>query len=227
MPKRRRRNLASEGIWLGRLVASLIPDEPETLGLLALMLFAEARRAARRSPEGDFVPLAAQDTAYWDDALIDEAEALLKRAAARRIISRYQLEAAVQSAHTERRRSGSTDWAAIRQLYDALMAIAGSPVVAINRAVAIAEAEGAVAGLATLDGIGADRRLAEYQPYWAARAELSARLGRTADAAEAYDRAIGLEIRPCAVSCRRSGASWSGTNAIPGKACSGCPSGIA
>lgn len=192
----RRRNLATEGIWLGRLVASLIPDEPETLGLLALMLFAEARRTARRSPDGDFVPLAEQDVALWDDKLIDEAEALLRRAAIRGTIGRYQLEAAVQSAHTARRRSGRTDWTAIRQLYDALMAIAGSPVVAINRAVAIAEAEGAAEGLAALDEIGGDKRLAEYQPYWAARAELLARLGRTAEAAEAYDRAIGLERDP-------------------------------
>lgn len=192
----RRRNLATEGIWLGRLVASLIPDEPETLGLLALMLFADARRTARRSPDGDFVPLAEQDVALWDDKLIDEAEALLRRAAIRGTIGRYQLEAAVQSAHTARRRSGRTDWAAIRQLYDALMAIAGSPVVAINRAVAIAEAEGAAEGLAALDEIGGDKRLAEYQPYWAARAELLARLGRTAEAAEAYDRAIGLERDP-------------------------------
>ncbi|AZO60411.1 MAG: RNA polymerase subunit sigma-70 [Mesorhizobium sp.] len=192
----RRRNLATEGIWLGRLVASLIPDEPETLGLLALMLFADARRTARRSPDGDFVPLAEQDVALWDDKLIDEAEALLRRAAIRGTIGRYQLEAAVQSAHTARRRSGRTDWTAIRQLYDALMAIAGSPVVAINRAVAIAEAEGAAEGLAALDEIGGDKRLAEYQPYWAARAELLARLGRTAEAAEAYDRAIGLERDP-------------------------------
>ncbi|RUV19696.1 DUF6596 domain-containing protein [Mesorhizobium sp. M1A.F.Ca.IN.022.04.1.1] len=192
----RRRNLATEGIWLGRLVASLIPDEPETLGLLALMLFADARRTARRSPDGDFVPLAEQDVALWDDKLIDEAEALLRRAAIRGTIGRYQLEAAVQSAHTARRRSGRTDWTAIRQLYDALMAIAGSPVVAINRAVAIAEAEGAAEGLAALDEIGGDKRLAEYQPYWAARAERLARLGRTAEAAEAYDRAIGLERDP-------------------------------
>ncbi|RWI90185.1 DUF6596 domain-containing protein [Mesorhizobium sp.] len=192
----RRRNLATEGIWLGRLVASLIPDEPETLGLLALMLFADARRTARRSPDGDFVPLAEQDVALWDDKLIDEAEALLRRAAIRGTIGRYQLEAAVQSAHTARRRSGRTDWTAIRQLYDALMAIAGSPVVAINRAVAIAEAEGAAEGLAALDEIGGDKRVGEYQPYWAARAELLARLGRTAEAAEAYDRAIGLERDP-------------------------------
>ncbi|PBB91064.1 RNA polymerase subunit sigma-70 [Mesorhizobium sp. WSM3864] len=192
----RRRNLATEGIWLGRLVASLIPDEPETLGLLALMLFAEARRTARRDPDGDFVPLAKQDVALWDDKLIDEAEALLRRAAIRGTIGRYQLEAAVQSAHTARRRSGRTDWAAIRQLYDALMAIAGSPVVAINRAVAIAEAEGAAEGLPALDEIGGDKRVSEYQPYWAARAELSARLGKTAEAAEAYGRAIGLERDP-------------------------------
>ncbi|PBB87987.1 MULTISPECIES: DUF6596 domain-containing protein [unclassified Mesorhizobium] len=192
----RRRSLASEGIWLGRLVASLMPDEAEALGLLALMLFAEARRAARRSPEGDFVPLAEQDVALWDGALIDEAEALLERAAAKGIIGRYQLEAAVQSAHTARRLSGRTDWAAIRQIYDALMAIAASPVVAINRAVAIAEAEGAAEGLAALDRIGDDRRLVQYQPYWAARAELSARLGKLAEATEAFDQAIGLERDP-------------------------------
>jgi RNA polymerase sigma-70 factor (ECF subfamily) len=192
----RRRDLATEGIWLGRLVASLLPDEPEALGLLALMLFAEARRAARRSPQGDFVALAEQDTTLWDDALIDEAEGLLKRAAAKGAIGRYQLEAAVQSAHTARRRSGGTDWTAIGQLYDALMVIAASPVVAINRAVAITEAEGAAEGLAALDAIGDDKRLAGYQPYWAARAELSARLGRTAEAAEAYDQAIGLERDP-------------------------------
>ncbi|TJW41460.1 MAG: RNA polymerase subunit sigma-70 [Mesorhizobium sp.] len=192
----RGRNLATEGIWLGRLVASLMPEEAEALGLLALMLFAEARRAARRSPEGNFVPLAEQDTALWDDTLIDEAEALLGRAAAKAIIGRYQLEAAVQSAHTARRRSGRTDWTAIRQLYDALLSIAGSPVVAINRAVAIAEAGGAAAGLDALDAIGDDRRLADYQPYWAARAGLLAKLGKAAPAAEAYNQAIGLERDP-------------------------------
>jgi len=192
----RRRNLATEGIWLGRLVASLMPEEPEAVGLLALMLFAEARRAARRSPEGDFVPLAEQDTALWDDTLIDEAETLLEGAAARGLIGRYQLEAAVQSAHTARRRGGRTDWVAIRQLYDALLAVAGSPVVAINRAVAIAEDEGAAAGLAALYVLGEDKRLDDYQPYWAARAGLLARLGNISHAVEAYDRAIGLERDP-------------------------------
>ncbi|RUY53597.1 RNA polymerase sigma factor [Mesorhizobium sp. M7A.F.Ca.CA.001.13.2.1] len=192
----RGRNLATEGIWLGRLVASLLPEEPEALGLLSLMLFAESRRAARRSAAGDFVPLAEQDCLLWDRALIDEAEALLSHAAAKGILGRYQLEAAVQSAHAARRLTGRTDWAAIREFYDALLSIAGSPVVAINRAVAIAEAEGAVAGLAALYVLGDDKRLDDYQPYWAARAGLLARLGQVPQACEAYDRAIGLERDP-------------------------------
>ncbi|MEI9417373.1 RNA polymerase sigma factor [Mesorhizobium sp. Cs1321R2N1] len=192
----RRRNLATEGIWLGRLVASLLPDEPEALGLLSLMLFAEARRAARRDPAGDYVPLAEQDHALWDHALVDEAEACLRGAATKGVIGRYQLEAAVQSVHAARRLTGRTDWIAIRELYDALFSIAGSPVVAINRAVAIAETEGAVAGLATLYVLGDDKRLNDYQPYWAARAGLLARLGQGPQAVEAYDRAIGLERDP-------------------------------
>ncbi|WP_457940264.1 RNA polymerase sigma factor [Mesorhizobium sp. 10J20-29] len=192
----RRRNLATEGIWLGRLAASLLPDEPEALGLLALMLFAEARRPARRSAAGDYVPLTEQDTALWDAALIDEAEALLSRAGQMDLIGRYQLEAAVQSAHVSRRRSGRTDWPAIRALYDALALVAPSPVVGINRAVAIAETDGPATALAALDAIGGDRRLADYQPWWAARAGLLARLGREAEAREAYERAIGLEHDP-------------------------------
>ncbi|MER8655015.1 DUF6596 domain-containing protein [Mesorhizobium sp. M0847] len=192
----RARNLATEGIWLGRLVASLMPDEPEALGLLALMLFAEARRPARRDAAGDYVPLAEQDCRLWDHALIDEAESLLGHAATIGVIGRYQLEAAVQSVHATRRRTGQTDWAAIRNFYDALSAISGSPVISINRAVAIAEAEGAAAGLAALYVLGDDKRLNDYQPYWAARAGLLARLGNAAQAVEAYDRAIGLERDP-------------------------------
>jgi RNA polymerase sigma-70 factor (ECF subfamily) len=192
----RRRNLATEGIWLGRLAVSLMPEEPEALGLLALMLFAEARRAARRDAAGDYVPLAEQDCSLWDDTLIDEAEALLLRASRMDRIGRYQIEAAVQSAHAARRLTGYTDWTAVRQLYEALSAVAGSPVVSINRAVAIAEAEGAAAGLTALDELDGDGRLAEYQPYWAARAGLLARLGTVFEAAEAYDRAIGLERDP-------------------------------
>jgi RNA polymerase sigma-70 factor, ECF subfamily len=192
----RRRNLAEEGIWLGRLVASLLPDEPEALGLLALMLHAEARRGARRSADGEYVPLAEQDPATWDARLIEEAEALLFRASERGVIGRYQLEAAVQSAHVVRRRTGRADWAAISRLYDALAAMTGSPVVAINRAVALAETQGAAAGLAALDALAEDARLADYQPYWAARAELLARTGAGEAADAAYERAIGLEADP-------------------------------
>jgi RNA polymerase sigma-70 factor (ECF subfamily) len=192
----RRRNLAEEGIWLGRLVASLMPDEPEALGLLALMLFAEARRGARRDAGGDYVPLAEQDTAAWDAALIEEAEAVLLRASRMGEIGRYQFEAAVQSAHVVRRLTGAADWAAIEKIYDALLALTGSPVVAINRAVAVAETQGPAAGLAALDALSDDTRLADYQPYWAARAGLLVRMGDAAAAASAYDRAIGLESDP-------------------------------
>ncbi len=192
----RRRNLGEEGIWLGRLVVSLMPDEPEALGLLALMLFADARRAARRDANGDYVPLAEQDIGKWDALMIDEAEALLRRASTMNTVGRYQLEAAVQSAHVVRRLTGVADWVAIEKLYEALHALTGSPVVAINRAVALAETEGAVAGLAQLDVLADDARLADYQPYWAARAGLLARIGDAAAAASAYERAIGLESDP-------------------------------
>jgi RNA polymerase sigma-70 factor (ECF subfamily) len=189
----RRRNLAEEGIFLGRLVAALLPGEPEALGLLALMLHAEARRGARRDARGEYVPLAEQDPAAWDGALIDEAEALLARAGAHGAVGRYQLEAAVQSAHVVRRRTGRADWEAITLLYEALLAMTGSPVVAINRAVVVAETRGAAAGLAALDALADDARIAEYQPYWAAHANLLARGGADAAADAAYQRAIGLE----------------------------------
>lgn len=192
----RRRNLAAEGIWLGRLMASLLPREAEALGLLALMLHAEARRGARRNACGEYVPLAEQDPAAWDAAMIEEAEALLLSASAMGVVGRYQLEAAVQSAHAVRRHSGATDWAAIEGLYAELYALTGSPVVAINRAVALSEIGGATAGLAALDALAADARLAEYQPYWAARAGLLARTGPSDAAAQAYERAIGLESDP-------------------------------
>ena len=192
----KRRNLASEGIWLGRLLASLMPDEAEALGLLALMLHAEARRVARRSPAGDYVPLIEQDTGLWDRQLIDEAEALLRRAATLGRIGRYQLEAALQSAHAVRRAGGKADWPAIVQLYDALVALTASPVAAINRAVALARMQGTKAGLAALDVVADDARLVEYQPYWAARAELLAQAKQMDEARKAYSRAIGLENDP-------------------------------
>jgi RNA polymerase sigma-70 factor, ECF subfamily len=192
----RRRDLAEEAIWLGRLVASLLPDEPEAIGLLALMLHAEARRGARRDAAGDYVPLAAQDPALWDAGLIAEAEALLTAASRMGAIDRYQLEAAVQSAHAIRRSAGRADWAAIRRLYDALAEITGSPVVAINRAIAIAETDGPRAGLAALAALAGDGRLSQYQPYWAARAALLAAAGDIDAADAAYEQAIGLERDP-------------------------------
>jgi len=192
----RRRNLAEEGLWLGRLVASLLPDEAEALGLLALMLHAESRRGARRDASGDYVALADQDPKLWDAELIDEAEGLLLRASALQAIGRYQLEAAAQSAHAARRLTGRTDWAAIAEIYDALFVLTASPVVAINRAVAQAELHGPAAGLAALGAVAEDARLANYQPYWAARAGLLARAGEIAAADRCYERAIGLEPDP-------------------------------
>lgn len=189
----RRRNLAAEGIWLGRLAAALLPDEPEALGLLSLMLYAQARRSARRDAQGDYVPLADQDPALWDTQLIDEAEGLLSRASGLPGTGRYQLEAAVQSAHVVRRRTGRTDWAAIERIYDVLLTMTGSPVVAINRAIAVAETRGPAAGLAALDALSDSPRLADYQPYWAARADLLARSGDAEAADGAYERAMGLE----------------------------------
>jgi RNA polymerase sigma-70 factor, ECF subfamily len=186
----RRRNLAEEAIWLGRLLAQLMPQEAEALGLLSLMLHAHARRAARRDAAGDYVPLGWQDTALWDPTLIEEAEELLKRASALATPGRYQIEAAVQSAHAMRRHGGAVPWAAIVQLYEALQAITDSPVAALNRAVALSHVEGAPAALAALPQ---DARLADYQPYWAARADLLARSGEREAALAAYERAIGLE----------------------------------
>lgn len=190
-----RRDLTKEAFFLARLVAELMP-EPEALGLLALMLHAEARRRARRSADGEYVPFAEQDPALWDGQMIEEAEALLRRACALGAFGRYQLEAAIQSAHIDRGRSGCANWAAVVKLYDALSALTGSPVVAINRALAIAELQGARAGLSLIQEMAADVRLAEYQPYWAARAELEARSGAPSEARHAYEIAIGLERNP-------------------------------
>jgi RNA polymerase sigma-70 factor (ECF subfamily) len=160
------------------------------------MLHAEARRAARRDVNGEYIPLAEQDPVQWDVQMIDEAEALLRRAVALGAFGRYQLEAAIQSAHVDRRRTGHPNWAAVVELYDALAALTGSPVVAINRALAIAELQGAQAALDVLQEVAADARLAEYQPYWAARAELNARTGAHGEARQAYEIAIGLERNP-------------------------------
>lgn len=192
----RRRNLADDAIGLGRIVVALLPEEPEALGLLSLMLHAQARCSARRDGAGGYVPLAQQDPADWDAASIEEAEALLLRASRLPGSGRFQLEAAVQSAHAVRRLGRAADWRAIALLYDALLAQTGSPVVAVNRAVALAESHGAAEGLEALDALAGETVLADYQPFWAARAELLARLDRATEADAAYERAMGLERDP-------------------------------
>ena len=192
----RLRQLADEALWLARVVAALLPNEPEALALLSLLLYAQSRRRARRSDNGDYVPLSEQDTNLWDAPMIVEAESLLQRAStpdSRPGIGRFQLEAAIQSAHAVRAHKGESDWHAIAGLYDALSQLTGSPVVAVNRAVAIARSTNAANGLTQLDLISSDKRLQQYQPYWAARARLLAQAGRKAEALDAYQHAIGLE----------------------------------
>lgn len=191
-----RRDLTEEVMFLARLVAELLPAEPEALGLLALMLHAEARRRTRRNSNGDYVPLAEQDPALWNSRMIEQAEALLLRASTLGSVGRYQLEGAIQSAHVCRVRTGRANWAEVLQLYDALFALSGSPVVAVNRALAIAEVRGAAAGLDAIQQVALDPRLAEYQPYWATRAELLNKTGAREDARQAYEIAIGLERDP-------------------------------
>ena len=191
-----RRDLTEEALFLAGLVIVLLPEEPEALGLLALMLHAEARRRARRSDDGEFVPLAEQDQSLWDQAQIAEAEALLHRASQMGRIGRFQLEAAIQSAHVDRRRTGAANWSHVAELYKALYSLTGSPVVLINRALAIAEVDGPAAGLNAMPDQTVEPRLTEYQPYWAARSELLARTGAFQEARRANEIATGLERDP-------------------------------
>lgn len=189
----RRRGLAEEALFLARLLAALLPAEPEALGLAALLLHCEARRAARRDAAGRFVPLAEQDMGRWNSALQAEAEAALIAAARLGRPGRYQLEAAIQSAHASRALLGQTPWAGIRLLYDELVRLAPSLGARVGQAAATAEAEGPAAGLALLAALPAAQAEA-YQPCHALRAHLLARLGQ--DSGAAYRRAIGLAEDP-------------------------------
>jgi predicted RNA polymerase sigma factor len=191
-----RRELAGEAIFLGRMLTQLLPEEPESWGLLALMLYAEARRQARRSAEGEFIPLSSQNRMLWDWDLIKEAEAALHHASRSKRIGRYQVEAAIQSAHVEGARTGSVPWVSVVSLYDALVQLTSSPVALVNRALAVAELSGPEAGWTAVEAAGADRRLESYQPYWAARANLLGRTGSYDAARHAYQVAIGLEQDP-------------------------------
>ncbi len=192
----RRRGLAAEAIELGRLLLHLMPDEPEGQGLLALMLHCEARRPARRGPAGEYVPLTDQDTALWSRPMIAEADRLLQAAERAGRLGRFQLEAAIQSVHARRAETGRTDWAAVALLYEGLVRLAPTIGGLVGRAAAVAEAQGAQAGLALLQALPQDA-VAAYQPYWALAAHLLARLGWPgADAA--FVRAIGLCEDPAA-----------------------------
>jgi predicted RNA polymerase sigma factor len=189
------RELAEEAIWLGRVLLHLVPREAEVRGLLALMLQCEARRRARRGPEGRYIPLSEQDSEQWSLPLIEEAERHLAEASSRGRTGRFQLEAAIQSVHAERARSGRTEWGAILLFYEQLIRISPTLGTRTGHAAAVAEAKGAEAGLAALDAIDADAIFA-YQPYWAVRAHLLQRVGKTPDALDAFDRAIGLTEDP-------------------------------
>ncbi|GAA1873627.1 RNA polymerase sigma factor [Pseudonocardia ailaonensis] len=180
-----RTDLATEAIRLGRQLLDLMPDEPEVRGLLALMLLGEARRPARTGSGGTLVPLHEQDRSLWDAGLVAEGHELVRQCLRRGRPGPYQVQAAIQAVHTDGER---TDWAQVVALYDQLLAITPSPVAALNRAVAVAERDGPEAALALVD----DLDLGAYHPFHAVRADLLRRLGRAAEAVEAYDAAIAL-----------------------------------
>jgi RNA polymerase sigma-70 factor, ECF subfamily len=181
-----REDLCEEAIRLGRLLAELMPDEPEVMGLLALMLLVSSRRAARATPDGDLVVLADQDRSRWDRDRIAEGQAIVRRCLRRNRPGPYQVQAAINAVHSDAPAAAATDWWQILELYDQLMEVAGSPVVALNHAVAVAEVEGPEAALALVDGLDLDG----YHLFHAIRADLLRRLGRDAEAALAYEAAI-------------------------------------
>jgi RNA polymerase sigma-70 factor, ECF subfamily len=187
--------LATEAITLGRTLTQLMPREPEAYGLLALMLHCEARREARYTSDGKFVPLDQQDTALWSQSMIDEAERHLRPAAAFKRMGRYQLEAAIQSVHANRAKTRRIDWKEIALLYEGLVRIAPSIGSLVGRAVAIAQAGDPASGFAALEQIPTDRT-ANYQPYWAARGHLLRLLNRKDEAREAFNRAASLTDDP-------------------------------
>lgn len=184
----RRKGLAAESVALCRLLRDLMPGEPEILGLLALMLHCEARREARRSGGGDYVPLSEQDVTLWSRHVMEEAECFLSVAAEHGRTGRFQLEAAIQSVFAQRARTGSIDWDSISLLYEGLVRMAPTMSALVGRAAAVGEALGAPAGWMLLQGIPGET----YQPYWALAAHLLRQMGRQEDASAAYGSAIGL-----------------------------------
>jgi RNA polymerase sigma-70 factor (ECF subfamily) len=180
-----REDLCAEAIRLGWLLAELMPDEPEVMGLLALMLLTESRRETRTTPEGDLVLLADQDRDRWDRELIAEGRDIVRACLRRNQPGPYQIQAAINAVHTDAPTAADTDWRQILQLYDQLVALAPSPIVALNRAVAVAEVDGPEVALALVDDLELDR----YYLFHAIRADLLRRLGRNDEAAQAYKAA--------------------------------------
>jgi predicted RNA polymerase sigma factor len=191
----RGRDLAEEAIWLARVLLQLLPDKAEVRGLLALMLHCEARRGARRGPDGRYTPLSEQDTNLWTLSLIEEAECHLAEAFSHGHFGRFQLEAAIQSVHAERARSGRIEWSAIVKFYEQLLRISPTLGTQTGYAAALAEANGPERGLSVLDTIDSGA-ISGYQPYWAVRAHLLQKLGNKPEALDAYNRAIGLAEDP-------------------------------
>jgi RNA polymerase sigma-70 factor (ECF subfamily) len=187
-----REDLCTEAIRLARLLARLMPDDAETLGLLALMLLHDSRRPARIDAQGRYVALPDQDRSAWDRVRIDDGSKTLERALRLRRPGPYQVQAAIAALHAQAPDERGTDWPQIAALYCRLARMTPSPVVEVNRAVAVGMADGPRAGLALLDQLGADKRLVAYQPFHAARAELLRRAGDPAGAADAYAQAISL-----------------------------------
>ena len=187
-----RGELSSEAIRLARVLASLMPDEPEVLGLLALMLFHDARRETRTGPDGELVLLDDQDRSRWDAARIDEGRTTLDRAMRMRRVGQYQLQAAIAALHDEAPSNEATDWPQIAALYRVLGQMAPSPVVELNRAVAVAMADGPAVGLAIVDAVAAGGQLDDYPYLHSTRADLLRRLGHRPEAASAYGRALEL-----------------------------------
>ena len=187
----RRTGLSTEAIDLGRLLARSTPGEPEVLGLIALMLHSEARRDARRDAGGAYVPLSQQDTSRWSLPMIEEAELFLREASSAGRVGRFQLEAAIQSAHAHRARTGVTDWETIAVLFEGLVALAPTIGARVGHAAAVAEARGPDAGWQLLQNL-TQADVASYQPYWALAGHLLKALGRGAEAAQAYELATGL-----------------------------------
>jgi RNA polymerase sigma-70 factor (ECF subfamily) len=181
-----REDLCAEGIRLARILAELMPDEPEVKGLLALLLLTQSRRAARTAADGSLVLLPDQDRTRWNRALIDEGQTLVRACLRRNHPGPYQIQAAINAVHSDARTAAGTDWAQILALYDQLLAFSPTPVVALNRAVAVAEVDGPTAGLAAVDALA----LTEYHLFHSTRADFLARLGRPAEAAAAYDAAL-------------------------------------